>query len=84
MKLRSVTKIDRRNTTTSKKLTVMSCQQIVSSLSFSQFMGNLELSSSEISDAWSVKLKFSLIVTLYLTKTENRTKKANIALILIL
>ena len=84
MKLRSVTKIDKRNTTTSKKLTVMSCQQIVSSLSFSQFMGNLELSSSEISDAWSVKLKFSLIVTLYLTKTENRTKKANIALILIL
>ena len=84
MKLRSVTKIDKRNTTTPKKLTVMSCQQIVSSLSFSQFMGNLEQSSSEISDAWSVKLKFSLIVTLYLTKTENRTKKANIALILTL
>ena len=27
------------------------------------------------SNAWSVKLTFSVIATFYLTKTENRTKK---------
>ena len=43
----------------------MSCQQIVVS------MANLEQSGSQIPDAWSVKLTFSLTVTFYLTKTDN-------------
>ena len=37
-------------------------------------MANLEKSGSKILDAWSVKLTFSLTVTFYITKTENRTK----------
>ena len=61
------------------------CRQIVTSLLFSRFVANLEQSGSRIPDAWSVKLTFSLIVTFYLTKTENRTKKIfNIALMLLL
>ena len=43
--------------------------------SFFKFMANLEQSGSPIPDAWSVTLTFSLIVTFYLRKTENRTKK---------
>ena len=39
-------------------------------------MVNLEQSESWIPDALSVKLTFSLKVTFYLTKTENRTKKS--------
>ena len=38
-------------------------------------MENLELFGSQIPDALSVKFPFLLIVTFYLTKTENRTKK---------
>ena len=54
----------------------MSCRKIVTSLSFFQFMANLEQSGSQIPDAESAKLMFSLIITFYLTKTENRTKKS--------
>ena len=39
------------------------------------FTANLEQYSSWIQEAWPVILTFSLIVTFYLTKTENRTKK---------
>ena len=53
-----------------------SCQKIVTLLSFLQFMANLEQSGSRIPDAESVKFIFSLIVTFYITKTENRTKKS--------
>ena len=53
----------------------MSCRQIVTSLSFFQFMANLEQSGSRIPDAQHVKLIFSLVGTFNLTKTENRTKK---------
>ena len=52
----------------------MLCRKIVTSLSFSQFMANLEQSGSRIPDVESAKLMFLLIVTFYLTKTENRTK----------
>ena len=38
-------------------------------------MENLELFGSQIPDALSVKLPLLLIVTFYLAKTENRTKK---------
>ena len=36
----------------------------------------LQSHPAQISDAWSIKLTFSLIVTYYLTKTKNRTKKS--------
>ena len=52
----------------------MTCWKIVMSLSFSQFTANVEQSGSQIWDTYSVKLKFSLIVTFYLGKTEHRTK----------
>ena len=55
---------------------VTSSRQIVASLPFFQFMANLEQSRSWIQDEWSVKLTFFLIVTVYVTKTENRTEKS--------
>ena len=76
MKLGPVTKLEKRNKTMSKNLTVRSCWQMVTSLSFFQFMANMEQSRSWIQDAQSVKLTFSLTVIFYLTKTENRTKKS--------
>ena len=53
-----------------------SCQKTITSLSFFQLMVNLEQSGSRISDAESVKLTFSLTVTFYLIKTENRNKNS--------
>ena len=44
------------------------------SLSFFPFMANLEQFGSQIPDTYSVKLTFSLTVTLYRTKSENRFK----------
>ena len=76
MKLGPVTNLDKRNKTTSKKKMMMSCWQIVTSLSFFQFMANLEQFKIWIPDAESVKVTFSLRVTFYLTKTENRIKKS--------
>ena len=76
MKRGPVTKLYKRNTVISYKLTVTSFQQIVTSLSFFQIMANLEQSGSWIQDVWSGILACLLIVTFYLTKTENRTKKS--------
>ena len=59
-----------------KNCMMKSCQQILTSFLFFQFMANLEQSGSRIRDTWSVKLKFSLIVAFYLTRTESRTKKS--------
>ena len=53
-----------------------SCRQIVTSLSFFQFMTNLQPSGSPIPDAWSIKLTLSLTMIFYLIKTENKTKKS--------
>ena len=50
--------------------------EIVTSLSFFQFTVNLEQSGNRIPDAYPVKLIFLLIVTFYLSKTENRIKKS--------
>ena len=84
MKLRPVTKLDKKSTVTSKKLRVTSCQQIVTPLPFFQFLANLEQSANRIPNTWSVKATCSLTRT-YLTKTENRTKKkSKTALILML
>ena len=76
MKLASVTKLDKRNKTTSKKLMMTSCQQAVTSFSFFEFMANLEPSRRRIPDAEFVKLTFPLQVTVSRTNTESRTKKS--------
>ena len=76
MKLRSVTKLDKRNKRTSKNLTMMSCQQIVTPLPFFQYTANLEQLGSRNPYSESVKVIFSLTVTFYITKTESRTKKS--------
>ena len=76
MKLGPVTKLDKRNKTAPKKMVMTSCQQMMRSLSFFQFMANLEQSGSPIPVAQSVKLTFLLKVTFHLTKTENRAKKS--------
>ena len=52
-------------------MTMTSRRQIVTSLSFIQFMANLQPPGGRIPNSWSVKLIFSLIVTFYLTKPEN-------------
>ena len=75
MELGPVTKLDKRNTATLKNRTMTSGRQIVTSLSFFGYMANLEQSGSRIPDTRSVRLTFSLTVTFYLTKTEDRTKK---------
>ena len=75
MKLGPVTKLDKRNKTMLKKLLMASFRQIVT-LSFFRFMVSLEQSGSRIPDAEFVKLTFSLTVTFYLMKTEDRTKKS--------
>ena len=76
MKLGPETKRDKRNKIMPKKLTMMSCQQIMNLLLFFQFIADLEQPRSWIPDAWSVILTFSLRRTFCLTKTENITKKS--------
>ena len=77
MKLETVTKLDKRNTSTSKKFDrdIMSanCYVIVF---FFQLITTLQPSGSWIAEAWSIKLIFSLIATFYLTEPENRTKNS--------
>ena len=51
IKLGQVTKLDKRNKTTSKKLTMTSCQQVVTSLSFFRYMASLKQSGTWIPDA---------------------------------
>ena len=80
MKLGPVTKLDKKNKITSKNLTVTSCWQALTSLSFFIIMTNLDQPGHRIPDAQSVKLTFSLIVTFYLTKTGSKTKKSPIQL----
>ena len=57
-----------------KEKTMALKRQIVTSLSIFLFKENLEQSRNRILEAWSVKLILSLIITVYLSKTENRTK----------
>ena len=58
MKLGPVTKPDKRNKTTSKNLTLTSCQKIVTSFSFFGFLANLEQSGGRTPDAESAKVMF--------------------------
>ena len=72
MTLGPVTKHDNSNKAMLKSFTMTSYQQIVRSLPFSQFLANLEQSGSWIPDVWSVKPRFSLTVTFYLTKIKKQ------------
>ena len=76
MKLGPVSKRDKRNKKTSKKLEMTPCRKIVTSLSLSGFLANLEHSRRRIPDTESLKVMFSVMVIFCLTKTENRTKKS--------
>ena len=76
MNLGPVTKLDKRNKTASKKFDddVMSenCDVIVIFRSFGQF-GAVR---RPVPETESTKVMFSVKVTFWLTKTENRTKKS--------
>ena len=54
----------------------MSCQEIVTSLSFFGFLANLEKSGGRIPDTKSAKVMLSVTVTFCLTKTKSITKKS--------
>ena len=76
MKLLPVTKLDKRNKTMPKNLMSL-CQKIVMPLPFFDLWSiYAPQSGKRISDAWYVKVTFSLVVTFHLTKTENRAKKS--------
>ena len=68
MKLGPVNKLYKRNKTTSKKLTMRSCQKIVTSLSFFRFLANFEQSRGQIPETESANVMFSVIVTFCFTK----------------
>ena len=75
MKLGSVAKLDKRNTAASTKIDdgVMSANYDI--FVFFQLMAILQPSRNRIPNTWSIKYTFSLTITFYLTKPENRTKK---------
>ena len=76
MKLGPVTKLDKRNKPTSKKVDVDvmsgSCDVIV----IFRIFANLEQSGGRIPDTEPAKVIFLVIVTSCLTKTESSTKKS--------
>ena len=72
MKLGPVTKLDKRNKSTSKNLTMTSCQKIVTSLAFFIYVQPGTVWKPDSGNR--VCKNCSLIVTFYLTKTKNRTK----------
>ena len=76
MKLGPVTKPDKRNKTTSKKIDDDVCRKIETSLSFFGSLANLEQSRDPVPDTEPSKVVFSVIITFCLTKTGNRTKKS--------
>ena len=73
MKLEPATKLERwqKNTATSKNFD----HDVMISKMTSRFMANLQPFRGWFPDAWATKLVFSLTVTFYFTKTENRIKK---------
>ena len=54
----------------------MSCQETVTLFSFFGFLANSEQSGDRIPKTESAKDIFSVTVTFFLTKTENRIKKS--------
>ena len=73
MKLGPITKLNKRNMAMSKNLTMTSCRQIVSSLSFFQFMA--KFGAIRKPDCGRMVCKSDIFINNNLTKTENRSKK---------
>ena len=67
MKRGPVTRLDKKNKKYVKKLTLTSCQKIVMSLSFFEFLDNLEQTGGRRPDTESTKIIFLVIVTFCLT-----------------
>ena len=76
MKLASVTKLDKRNKTTSKKLMMTSYQQTVTSFSFFRIYGQLGAIQTPDSGCRVCETYISIKVTVSRTNTESRTKKS--------
>ena len=76
MKLGPVTKLDKRNKTTSKRINVHVMSENCDVIAIFRIFDNLEQSGGRISDTESAKVMFSVIGTFCLTKTANRTKKS--------
>ena len=76
MKLGPVTKLDKKNTTMSKKIDDDFVSANMTSLSVFRLMVNLKQFGSRIPDAWSMILSFSSITTFDQTENENKTKKS--------
>ena len=73
MKFDPTTKLETRPRR--KILTMTLCQQILTFLSFFYLWPICSHLEKQISEVWSEKLIFSLIITFHLTKSENGTKK---------
>ena len=58
MKVGAVTKLDKKSTEKPKSLTMISCLQILTSLSFLKFLANLQPSKSLVPDEESKKIIF--------------------------
>ena len=76
MKLGAVTKIDKRSKAMSRKFDDDARSENCDVITIFPIYDQFEQSGSRIPDVESVKLIFSSIVTFYLTKTKNRTKKS--------
>ena len=74
MKLGSVTKPNKRSTTTSKKLNDDVMPKNCDIIFFIRFMVNLHPFRIWIPNLWFINLTFSLTITFYLTKLENKTQ----------
>ena len=72
MKVGPITKLDKKNKTMSKKLTLTSCRKIVMSFLFFGFLANWSHPEARFRTQ-SAKVMFSVIAAFCLTKAENRT-----------
>ena len=74
MKHGPVTKLDKRNKTRQKNLTMTSCRKFVTSLSFFRFLANLEQFWGRIPDTECAEIMFSVIVTFFLQRLKTELK----------
>ena len=75
-KLGPVTKLDKRKISTSKKFNVDLMSENYDVIVIFGFLANLKQSGDRIPDTESAKVMFSVIGTICLTKSSNRTKKS--------
>ena len=74
MKIGPINKLYKRNTATSRTINEDFMLTNFYVVVIFQFKANLEQSESRIQEVRSLILLFSLTVTFYITKTDNRTK----------